>query len=95
MTAPVQQVGPSPSGGGPVRYLPRLNTRERQVLVLIANGHTNAAIGRRLVIAEQTVKTRVKGILRKLHVGDRAYASTVAVKLGLISLDEINLPEGL
>jgi len=100
VTVPVQ-AGPLPSGGGPtcylppVRAIPRLNAKERQVLVLIANGHTNWETGRRLGIGEQTVKTRVRGILRKLHVRDRTYAATAAVKLGLISLDEINLPEGL
>ena len=108
MTAPVL-VGPSPSGGGPtpslipapdctrrtIDPLTYLTTRERQVLVLVANGHTNWAIGRRLGLGEQTVKTRVTSILRKLKVADRTQAATVALRLELIWLDEINIPEGL
>jgi hypothetical protein len=42
----------------------------------------------------ETVKTRMKSILAKLRVGDRAQAVAVGLKLGLIGLDEVAVPEG-
>jgi DNA-binding CsgD family transcriptional regulator len=51
-----------------------LTPRERQVLVLMGAGATNAAIASRLVISENTVKSHVKHILRKLGAGNRAEA---------------------
>jgi DNA-binding NarL/FixJ family response regulator len=71
-----------------------LTTRERQALVLAANGHTNRAIGRALGIGEETVKTRMQSILRKLRVNDRCQAVAVALRLGLVKLEEVNIPEG-
>jgi DNA-binding CsgD family transcriptional regulator len=51
-----------------------LTPREREVLVLMGAGATNAAIANRLVISENTVKSHVKHILRKLRAGNRAEA---------------------
>lgn len=108
MTAPVQ-VGPSPSGGGPfpsaqhIRDYPKsltveprtyMTTRERQVLVLVANGNTNRAIARALGLGEETVKTRMQSILKKLRVNDRAQAAAVGLRLGLIRMDEVEIPAG-
>jgi DNA-binding NarL/FixJ family response regulator len=89
-------VGPSPSGDGPVPSLARFFTRrELQVLELAANGHTNWAIGRTLGIAEDTVKTRMQAILRKLNVPNRTQAATVGIRLGLIGMDQITIPRAL
>ncbi|MFB8182565.1 LuxR C-terminal-related transcriptional regulator [Streptomyces sp. NPDC055966] len=108
MTAPVQ-VGPSPQGGGPVpsahhmRVYPRtlaapprtsLTGRQIQILRLAANGNTNRAIGRELGISEESVKTHMQGILRKLRVGDRAQAVAVALRLEVLKLEEIAIPRG-
>jgi len=71
-----------------------LTARERQVLVLAANGHTNQAIARELGLGVETVKTRVRSILAKLRVNDRAQAVAVGLKLGLIGLDEVVVPSG-
>jgi DNA-binding NarL/FixJ family response regulator len=71
-----------------------LTTRERQALVLAANGHTNRAIGRALGIGEETVKTRMQSILRKLRVNDRAQAVAVALRLGVLGMDDITVPAG-
>jgi DNA-binding NarL/FixJ family response regulator len=59
---------------------PRLTRRELDVLRLIAHGDTNREIAARLVIAEGTVKSHVKRILRKLHAANRTEAALRAVE---------------
>jgi LuxR family transcriptional regulator, regulator of acetate metabolism len=51
-----------------------LTRRELEVLSMLAEGETNAAIARRLIVSEDTVKTHVKHILRKLGVHNRSQA---------------------
>jgi DNA-binding NarL/FixJ family response regulator len=52
-----------------------LTKREREILDLVAEGHPNAEIGRRLWITEQTVKFHLSNIYRKLGVSNRTQAS--------------------
>ncbi|MEA2352178.1 MAG: hypothetical protein QOG41_156 [Thermoleophilaceae bacterium] len=52
-----------------------LTEREREILGMISGGATNADVARRLVISENTVKSHVKNILRKLGVRNRAQAA--------------------
>jgi LuxR family transcriptional regulator, regulator of acetate metabolism len=54
--------------------LEMLTRREREVLAMLAEGDTNARIAKRLVVSEDTVKTHVKHILRKLAVRNRSQA---------------------
>lgn len=61
-----------------------LSPREIQVLELVAVGCTNAEIGRRLHIAEATVKTHLLRTFAKLEVSDRTAAVTVARNRGLL-----------
>lgn len=95
MTAPTL-VGPLPVGGGPVvsheEPVQYLTDRELQVLRLAANGTTNRQIGRQLGTCEDTVKTQIRAILRKLRADDRAQAVAIAMCLGLISATDINVP---
>jgi two-component system, NarL family, response regulator LiaR len=56
-----------------------LSPREREVLRLIARGHSNRQIARDLAIGEQTVKTHVRGILTKLGLQDRVQATIFAL----------------
>ena len=57
-----------------------LSPRERDVLRLIARGHSNRQIARDLAIGEQTVKTHVRGILTQLGLRDRVPAAIFALR---------------
>ncbi len=61
-----------------------LSERELEVLRLIADGLTNAAIAEKLVISEKTVKGHVSNILSKLHIFDRTQAAVFAWQQGLM-----------
>ncbi|MFJ9542019.1 response regulator [Streptomyces sp. NPDC101225] len=63
---------------------PRLSERETAVLRLVAEGCTNAEIGRRLFIGESTVKTHLLRVFGKLGVDDRTAAVTSAMRFGLL-----------
>jgi DNA-binding NarL/FixJ family response regulator len=61
-----------------------LTDRETDVLEAVADGLTNAEIGRRLVIAEATVKTHLLRLFAKLDVNDRTRAVVVAMERGFL-----------
>jgi DNA-binding NarL/FixJ family response regulator len=61
-----------------------LSAREIEVLRLVAQGDTNADIGRTLHISEATVKTHLLRVFGKLDVSDRTAAVTTAMRLGLL-----------
>jgi DNA-binding NarL/FixJ family response regulator len=60
-----------------------LSERELEILRLIADGHANKEIARRLVISERTARTHVSNILRKLGLSSRTQAALLAVREGL------------
>lgn len=61
-----------------------LTRREAEVLALVAEGLTNADIGRRLFISEATVKTHLLRVFAKLDVDDRTRAVMIAHERGLL-----------
>jgi DNA-binding NarL/FixJ family response regulator len=60
-----------------------LSHRESEVLALIVAGCTNRAIAARLVVGDETVKTHVRAVLRKLDVPDRTAAVAKALREGV------------
>ncbi|GAB4205165.1 MAG: response regulator transcription factor [Roseiflexaceae bacterium] len=68
-----------------------LTDRETEVLRLLAKGHANKEIARLLMISEKTVKTHISNILAKLGVQSRTQAALYAVRIGIVSAEE--LPE--
>ncbi len=61
-----------------------LREREHDVLVLLAQGHSNREIAESLVITEGTVKNHVSNILGKLQAENRTQAASIARKHGLL-----------
>jgi DNA-binding NarL/FixJ family response regulator len=61
-----------------------LSPRETEVLALVAQGHSNPEIARRLFLSEATVKTHLLHVFEKLDVSDRTRAVTRAMELGLL-----------
>jgi DNA-binding CsgD family transcriptional regulator len=61
-----------------------LTERELQVLRGMADGKSNAEIGRELFVSEDTVKTHARRLFRKLGARDRAHAVAAAFRAGLV-----------
>jgi len=67
--------------------LPALPPRQREVLTLLCQGHSNKEIGLRLNLAEITVKMHVSSIFRALDVASRTQAVLAARRLGLYAAE--------
>lgn len=70
------------------KLLTQLSEREREVLRLLANGLGNSEIAQTLFLSEGTVKNYVSVIFSKLGVTDRTQAAILAIRTGLVRLNE-------
>lgn len=70
-----------------------LTARRRHVLELVANGHTNAQIGRLLGIHERTVNRHLAEIFQALGARDRANAVAIALVVGELGPQHIHFPD--
>lgn len=73
-----------PDGEGYSERLAALTVREREVLVLVAGGHSNDGIAERLEVSPLTVKTHVNRAMAKLGARDRAQLVVTAYESGLV-----------
>jgi DNA-binding NarL/FixJ family response regulator len=72
-------------GTEPTPGLDRVTPREREVLLAVARGLSNAAVAAALFISEQTVKSHVSELLRKLSCRDRVQLVIAAYESGLVT----------
>ena len=73
----------APKPASPEEAFPELSSREREILELVARGHSNAKIAARLFVSPKTVANHLSRIFTKLQVADRAHAIIRAREEGL------------
>ena len=69
---------------GSVERLAALTAREREVMVLAAEGRSNTEIAHQLVVSPLTVRTHVQRAMTKLHARDRTQLVVIAYQTGLV-----------
>jgi DNA-binding CsgD family transcriptional regulator len=74
-------------GEGATSALDQLTPRQREVLQLIAEGHTTREIGQIMDISDKTVETHRANLMERLDIHDIAGLVRYAVRVGIISPD--------
>jgi len=80
---PQEAVGGHDANGYRPASEARLTRRETEILDLLAAGHSNREISKRLFLSEKTVKAHLATVFRKLGVNNRTQAAMMAVSMGL------------
>jgi DNA-binding NarL/FixJ family response regulator len=68
-------------------HVPQLSPREREIMHLMAEGMTAEAIGDKISVSVETVRTHVRNVIRKLQARNRVHAIAIALERGEIALD--------
>lgn len=84
----VSNVLAAPGNGDEEEPYDRLSAREQQVLKLVAEGRTNNAIAQIMNVSVKTVEKHRSSVMQKLNVHDMAGLVKIAMKHGLIFMDE-------
>ncbi|SMD26563.1 response regulator transcription factor [Kibdelosporangium aridum] len=74
----------TPEPEAPIAELAALTAREREVMVMAAEGKSNTEIAGHLVVSPLTVRTHIQRAMRKLHARDRAQLVVIAYQTGLV-----------
>jgi DNA-binding NarL/FixJ family response regulator len=69
-------------------HVPQLSPREREIMHLMAEGHTAEQIGGQIGVSVETVRTHVRNVIRKLQARNRVHAIALALERGEIALDQ-------
>lgn len=88
----VDALARTPAAPAPPPSLATLTGREREVLVELATGASNATLAARLFISEETVRTHVRRVLHKLGLRDRAQAIVFAYESGVVTPGAADAP---
>lgn len=78
---------PEPASQAPGNRLTAVTDREREVMALAAEGHSNTEIAAKLFLSPLTVRTHIQRAMTKLHARDRAQLVVIAYQTGLVRPD--------